>query len=68
MDQKELYNLAGKLDTKDVAYLVASHMEHIGKCEFGFRINADQGYTYVGKCRCYYPGEKIEDDIEEKLE
>ena len=41
MTQKELYNLAGKLSSNDVAYLVCSHMEHIGKAEFGFKIDLE---------------------------
>ena len=57
MEQKELYELAGKLDSKEIAYLIASHLEHIGKKEFGFTINANGGFIFEGSCKCYYPHE-----------
>lgn len=41
MEQKELYELAKKLTTKDVVYLAASHLEHIKTMEYGGTINAD---------------------------
>lgn len=50
MKQQELYELAGKLTDKEIAYLVASHLEHIKKSEFGFRITAGTG-DFVGECR-----------------
>lgn len=50
MTQKDIYELAGKLTDKEVAYLVASHLEQIGKAEMGFTISVDNG-SYVGSCR-----------------
>ncbi len=47
MTQEELYNLAGKLSDKDVAYLVCSHLEHIRKAEMSWRIDASDRY-FIG--------------------
>lgn len=33
MTQQELYELAGKLSSKEIVYLACSHLEHIGKAE-----------------------------------
>lgn len=39
MTQKELYELAGKLTSKEVVYLACSHLEHIGNAELIGRID-----------------------------
>lgn len=51
MEQKELYELAGKLTDEEVAYLVSSHLEHIKKCEFGFSIDAGD-MVFKGHVEC----------------
>ena len=50
MTQKELYDLAGKLSDKDVAYLVCSHLEHIRKAEMNWRVDARDRY-FIGHVR-----------------
>ena len=51
MEQKELYELAGKLTDEEVAYLVSAHLEHINKGEFGFSIDAG-GVIFKGHVEC----------------
>lgn len=58
MTQEELYELAKKLSDKEVAYLVCAHLEHIRKCEMGWKINAsDRVFDGVVKCTMKTLGE-----------
>ena len=50
MTQQELYELAGKLDTKSVVYFVAAHLEHLRNAEFGGYIDCGGSmFTMVAK-------------------
>lgn len=51
MNQQELYNLAGELSDKDIAYLVCSHLEHIRKMEMGWKIDGGDR-VFVGEVKC----------------
>lgn len=60
MTQKEIYELAGKLTDKEVAYLVSSHLEHIKKAEMGWEIDGGDR-IFRGHCVCNMKGERNDD-------
>lgn len=47
MTQQELYDLAKELDTRDVVYLAAAHLEHLRNMEFGGDINCEDRTFHV---------------------
>lgn len=50
MTQQELYELAGKIDTKSVVYFVAAHLEQLQQAEFGGNIDCGGSiFTMIAK-------------------
>lgn len=59
MTQKELYEIAGKMTGKDLAYLVGAFLKQNDEKELGMNLDAEE-FTIKGVIKCTPKKEKFE--------